>query len=519
MIQSLAWGAVLRFLQALLQATPTILVGLLVAGVFRRLLEHAGTRRLFGQPSARSLLQAWLVGMLLPVCSLGVLPVIREMRKAGVAGGAILAFGLTAPLFNPISVLYGLTLSEPVVILAFTGCSLLIVTVMGIVWDRLFPDTAVREAAPPRAAYGIRRMLAVAVAAAQSLLGPGSAFILIGLAGVGLLSVFLPPGSMQQAAEPDDRWAPLFMALVITPAYATPMTAMVQLASMFQHGNSVGAAFALLALGAGTNLGLIAWMLYTYGARRTAVWFGLLWSLVVILAYGVNRPLHPPGVASAGHTHAFDDLCTPFSPGEPAPFSATVRALRDSTAVHELRGLYLLGILAVVGLCLRRSGRLAQLESWLERPRATAAGGYDLVLPGPVLGGVTLVLVVGLSIFGCYVFYPPPDEIFEELRLANTEVVAAAYTGEWDSAAFWVPIQQDWVRKLRVSTFLRGHELSRYQRAKAEVLLDHLEQLEHDVDVPQTEATRARAKDQARRVGQSYRRFREAHLALTRQAE
>ncbi len=519
MIQALAWGAVLRFLQSLLQATPTILVGLLVAGIFHRLLEHAGTRRLFGQTSARSLLQAWFVGMLLPVCSFGVLPVVREMRKAGVAGGSILAFALTAPLFNPISVLYGLTLSEPVVIIAFTACSLIIVTVIGIVWDQLFTHTAVRETATARAAYGIRRMLAVAVSAAQALLSRSSAYILIGLAGVGLLSLFLPMGSLQQAAEPDDRWAPLFMALVITPAYAPPMTAMVQLASMFQHGNSVGAAFALLVLGAGTNLGLIAWMLGTYGWRRTAVWFGILWSLVVLLAYGVNRPLHPAGVASAGHTHAFDSLCAPFAEGETAPFAAAVRQLRESTAVHELRGLFLLGILAAAGLGLRCSGRQSQLDAWLEQTRDTAAGRYDVVLPGPVLGGVTLLLVIGLSVFGCYVFYPPPDEVFEELRLVNTEVVAAAYTGDWDAAAFWLPIQQDWVRKLRVGMFLRGHEMSRYQRAKADVLLDHLEQLEHDVEVPQTEATRAQAKEQARIVGLAYRRFREAHLALTRQAE
>ena len=51
-MDSLFWGAVLRFVQALVQATPTILIGLIVAGVFRRLLGHAGTRRLFGDNTA-----------------------------------------------------------------------------------------------------------------------------------------------------------------------------------------------------------------------------------------------------------------------------------------------------------------------------------------------------------------------------------------------------------------------------------------------------------------------------------
>ena len=119
-MDSLIWGAALRFVQMLFQATPTIVVGLLVAGVFRRLLGHEGTRRVFGDNTWRSLPQAWAVGMLLPICSLGVIPILREMRRAGVSGGAILAFGLTAPLFNPISVLYGLTLAKPIVIFTFS---------------------------------------------------------------------------------------------------------------------------------------------------------------------------------------------------------------------------------------------------------------------------------------------------------------------------------------------------------------------------------------------------------------
>ena len=48
MSRSIFWGAVLRVSQAFMQAAPTILVGLFVAGIFRRLLGHEGTRRLFG---------------------------------------------------------------------------------------------------------------------------------------------------------------------------------------------------------------------------------------------------------------------------------------------------------------------------------------------------------------------------------------------------------------------------------------------------------------------------------------
>ena len=150
MFQAIFWGAVLRFAQAFIQSTPTILVGLAVAAIFRRLMGHENTRRLFGCGTWREVPQAWLVGMLLPICSLGVIPVAREMRRARIAGGTILAFAMTAPLFNPLSMLYGLTLSEPFVILAFAFCTLLVVTAVGVAWGWLFPGLLHEEPAPLR---------------------------------------------------------------------------------------------------------------------------------------------------------------------------------------------------------------------------------------------------------------------------------------------------------------------------------------------------------------------------------
>ena len=49
---------------------------------------------------------------LLPVCSIGVIPILREMKRIGIRPGAITAFALSAPLFNPLSLMYGLTLSR-----------------------------------------------------------------------------------------------------------------------------------------------------------------------------------------------------------------------------------------------------------------------------------------------------------------------------------------------------------------------------------------------------------------------
>src|SRR5262249_35816991 len=150
-------------------------------------------------------------------------------------GGTILAFAMTAPLFNPLSILYGLTLSAPFVILAFASCTMIVVTAVGAIWNRLFSGIAIEGPAPPPVAYGLRRMAAILVAASREVAGPALGYVLIGLFGVVLLAAVLPPGSLQSTMEHKNPYAPLAMTAVAIPAYATPLVAMSQLGSMFQH--------------------------------------------------------------------------------------------------------------------------------------------------------------------------------------------------------------------------------------------------------------------------------------------
>jgi uncharacterized membrane protein YraQ (UPF0718 family) len=509
--EAIFWGGLLRFLQAFLQATPTILVGLFVAGICRRLLGHTGTRRLFGSGTWRELPQAWLIGMLLPVCSLGVIPVAREMKRAGIAGGTILAFAMTAPLFNPVSILYGLTLSEPFVILAFAFCSLLVVTLVGAAWDRLFPGTRAPEPdEPPPVAHGIKRMTAIAVVAAREVVGPSLGYLLIGLAGVAALSAVLPPGSLQSTMEHGNRFAPLQMVGVAIPAYATPLVAMSQLGSMFQHANSVGAAFVLLTLGAGLNLGLLAWMLRSYGLKRGLACLGLVVAVVVGLAYAIEEPLHPSEITPPGHTHAFDIYCSPFDASVGNLPAVVVAKLREKLQPFEVVGVVVLGVLAVLGMALRGLDRRWRVEEWLERPEDSErrAAWFDVVVPGPVLGLVGLAGLFVMSIVGCYAYYPSKYEVFDEMQILRGEVLSAALSGDRKHADHFIPVWADWTRRLQVGVFLREGSVSPYQRMKGKVFRDRLEVLKHAVE----DNDREEVREYFTRVSEAYRRMRMAYL-------
>lgn len=481
-IDEIAWGFGTRFGQGLLEAGLTLLVGVVVAGVFRRMVGSAGVRRLFGG-GLRGLFRGWLVGMLLPVCSIGVIPVAREFRRAGVPGGTVLAFALTAPLLNPISFLYGLTLAEPSVILCFAGLSLLTATLAGLLWERVF--TAENATEPPAdealPEQGPKRLAAVAVTAARELTGPAVPFYLIGLTGSALLAACLPYGYLQNTMGHADPTSPALMAAIAVPVYAAPLSGMMKLGLMFDHGNSIGAAFLLFALGLGANLGLLAWVGVNFGAGRTAAWFVALAVALLGAAYVLEPALYDSRKQEVLHTHAFDDYTNPFSRGSAGGRRGmAVKELEKKSGLLEQFSLAALAALAVGGVAVRLADRRGSVEAWLTR-RGPSSGvsadapWWNRPIPGPVIGAVALAGLVAASVIGAYVFYPPPDQVFDRMTALRAEVFSAISAGKTDEAARQIELWDTQARKLQVGVTIREFGLPEGAADATEELRESLE--------------------------------------------
>lgn len=508
-LEAVFWGGLLRFGQAALAAGPTLLVGFVVAGVFRKLLGAETTLRVFGGKGWRSLPQSWLWGMLLPVCSLGVIPIAYELRRSGLSGGAILAFALTAPLFNPLSLLYGLTLSSPTVLIAFALASLLVVTVVGFVWDRLFPGTALPPSDEPPVPPGLARLVAVAISAARHAAGPTLLYCLIGLAGSMVLAAIFPHGSLTDSMAHTDRTAPLQMLLVAIPAYATPLNVMMQVGGMFVHGNSVGAAFVLLALGAGVNLGLIAWAWRTYGFRKAATFLSLFVAVVTAIAYTVEDPLYSAGSVDRPHTHAFDVYACPFHAKANNHPRRVVEMLSDEAQVFELFGLAGVSLLTIGGVGLKLIDPLSKIDERLTHASGPTvdpeASKFDIVVPAPVLGAVAIAGLIVLSVVGCFVFYPPPADTLEDMKMIRAEALTYANSKDVDNAVKSIALYDDLTRKLQVGYYLRNLELNEFQQARARALLGRLEQLKDVVEAGEFD----RVPELNARVSDAHSRLRE----------
>jgi uncharacterized membrane protein YraQ (UPF0718 family) len=512
MLSTMILSVLARTGQIALEASTTLLVGLLVAGVMRRMLGAEGTRRLFGGAGWKGLIRAWAVGTLLPVCALGVIPIAREMRRAGVRSGTILAFVLAAPHINPLSLLYGLTLSEPLVIVCFALGSLAVALAAGAFWDRwLARDADVVPADDePVPAPGLKRLAAVVVTAGREAVGPALAFVLIGIVFTGLLAGLLPHGCLGTTMRHDDPLSPLLMTALAVPLYCGPLQGMMRLGLMFEHGNSVGAAFALFELGIGINLGLIAWLMTLFGPKRIGIWLGFLALATLAVGYGVEQPLYF-AQEDASHTHAFDDWSSPFSAGGTATLAAVGDRLLTKIQILEPLALGGLALLMLLGLLARPLDRRGALEAWLvaaptaaERPVPV----WNRSVPGPVLGLSALGGLVVFSVAALYLYYPAPKEAFAEILRVRAEAGVAVNMGQKEEAIRQLEHWDLLTRKLQVGVIIRTGRLDPEHAKTAEDVRERLE----DVRDALLASKLQEAKDLLKDVEAAHRKCRSVYL-------
>ena len=475
------WSVLLRIGQTAVESSSTLFVGFFVAAVMRRMLGPESTRNLFGGEGLKGLFRAWVIGSLLPVCSLGVIPVAREMRRAGVPTATILAFVLAAPQLNPLSFLYGLTLSEPIVIICFVIATMLLAISGGELWKRVFekPSDSLLPCDEPMPPPGIKRLISVVVSAAKETVSPSMGYILIGILFTGLFAGLLPPSALSNTMRHDDWKSPALMALISLPAYSGVLPGMMRIGLIFEHGNSTGAAFLLFELGVGFNLGLIVWAMSELGWRRGMLWLLMICVLVLGVGYLMEQPLYF-AKEEAVHTHAFDDWTSPFPYGSNVSYEVVLGKLMQKVEVLEpvaLGGLLFLFILGTSLSCFDRAG---QVEKWLTtHPPVSEApvGVLNRGVPGPVLGIVALLGLVVFSLVALYIYYPDTKQAFSDIIRVRTDVSVAVRTGKKDEAIRRI---QQWdllTRKLQVGVFIRTGSMDPEVGKITEDLRERLEDL------------------------------------------
>jgi transglutaminase-like putative cysteine protease len=324
---------------------------------------------------------------------------------------------------------------------------------------------------------------AVLIAAARESIGPSLAYCLLGVLGTGLLAAGIPFGALQHAMSHSDPVAPRFMTAIALPAYNAPLQGMMKLGLMFEHGNSVGAAFSLFELGIGVNLGLVVWLAGVFGTRRVLLWLALLTLVVIGFAYAAEPTLYF-AKEEADHTHALDDLSAPFPSRTNVTIDVVAGKLGQKLGALESASLAVLALLMLVGgadrLVRRRwdvDARLVRRPPSSDKPKAF----WDRPIPGPVLAIVALLGLVVISVIGAYIYYPDAEQVFRDMSEVRVEAITAVRFGHKEEAIRRLEQWDLLTRKLQVGDYVRGWQLDKAEAEKADDLREALEKVRDDL--------------------------------------
>lgn len=270
---------------------PYLLLGFLLAGLMHAFVPANLYRRYLGGDSFRSVLNAALLGIPLPLCSCGVIPTAMSLRKEGASKGATVSFLISTPQTGVDSMiatysLMGLpfALLRPLVALmtALMGGSL-------VNWlDDKGNETAGCTSSSPVKEIGqltftqkIKSALHYAFVEMMQDIGK---WLMVGLLIAGLITVFVPDSFFAIFAD-----KPLLSMLLVL-AFAVPMylcaTGSIPIAvALMMKGLSPGTALVLLMAGPAVNaasmlviskvMGRKTLMLYLLSIVSGAIGFGL----------------------------------------------------------------------------------------------------------------------------------------------------------------------------------------------------------------------------------------------------
>jgi uncharacterized membrane protein YraQ (UPF0718 family) len=346
------------FVHLAMESAPALLLAYLLVGLCHAFLPANWLRRMTTGPTFVQALRGVAVGLPLPVCSCGVVPIYRELIRQGTALAAAIAFLVATPELELAAVMLTWQLMGGEVALARVLMAAALALGVGMLVGTLGKRTATTAdtaggSLPESGSGPLPRRLAGAL---RFGFGPAvdntATWILTGLLLSALLMPYVDEGWIAQL--PPGLDVPI-AALVGLPLYicatgSTPLAAM-----LLAQGLSPGAVLALMLTGPATNVTTFGLLTKLHGGKVATV-FAVAMALGAIgLGYLANWLL----------------------PGLPRP------NLGGATHAHTTFGwITLLALAAVFLFALLRQGMRPFLERLFESPANLAHGEAPGCCPG-----------------------------------------------------------------------------------------------------------------------------------------
>ena len=259
--------------------SPYLLFGFFVAGLLSVLVSQQAVTRHLGGGGIWPLIKASVLGVPLPLCSCGVIPVSMSLHKKGASKGAAISFLLSTPQTGVDSIFVTLSLLGPVFAI-FRPVAALVTGLVGGSLVNLFDKTPAQPALGPEEPAagscchcGKQQSRTVRAFKYGFLTLPrdiGRA-MLVGLLLAAVISALIPDDFF--AEHLGEGILPLLIMMVLgIPVYVCATASVPVAAALILKGLSPGAALVFLMTGPATNAASLITIAKTLGLRSAIIY-------------------------------------------------------------------------------------------------------------------------------------------------------------------------------------------------------------------------------------------------------
>ncbi|MFL2988842.1 MAG: permease [Candidatus Neomarinimicrobiota bacterium] len=294
------------------EIAPYLILGFIVSGFLYMFTSKEMITKNVGTPGFMSVLKASILGVPMPLCSCGVIPVSTSMYKRGATKGATLSFLISTPQTGVDSILLTLNQMGPQFAI-IRPIVALITGVIGGMFGDLISDNDYKSTANVKHKHEPKSLLDGLkysfITLPQDVIKP----LIKGIIISGFISILLP-NDFFASYNLTGITAMIIIAIASVPIYVCA-TASVPIAMMLiSKGLEPGAAFVFLMAGPATNAATISVIINSLGKKIVYVYISVIFISSIIFGLLINAFLDPNSLPmNMHHGHSRNIIWNIFS--------------------------------------------------------------------------------------------------------------------------------------------------------------------------------------------------------------
>ncbi|HAR63000.1 MAG: permease [Candidatus Margulisiibacteriota bacterium] len=282
-----------------MESAPFVLLGIALSGILHLFISKQFILTHLGKSKIKSVFLAALIGVPLPLCSCGVIPMAISLRKRGATKGATSAFLISTPESGIDSMLISYALLDPILTIARPVIAFITAITAGILSNlipekaQLAPETSSCEGAccsdhtehPTHHTRNLKLLVKKAIHFILfDLLHDMGRWLILGIILAGIISVLIPKSFFAFAGENPLITMPLMVVIGI-PMYICASSSTPIAAALILKGISPGAALVFLLTGPATNITTITMITRFLGKKLTGIYLTTI--IICALVFGM----------------------------------------------------------------------------------------------------------------------------------------------------------------------------------------------------------------------------------------